>query len=44
MEWYIAHTGLCTAVIVLLSMLPTGVMLPLMYRRSRESSPEAEGS
>jgi hypothetical protein len=25
-------------------MLPAGVMLPLMYRRSRESSPEAEGS
>jgi zinc protease len=43
-KWYIANTGWCTTVIVLLSVLPTPVMLLLMYRRGRENPQEAKGS
>jgi hypothetical protein len=39
-QWYIANTGWCTTVIVLLSLLPTPIMLLLMYRRDREHRPE----
>jgi RNA polymerase sigma factor (sigma-70 family) len=41
--WYNAHTGWCTAAIVLLSLLVPGAMLPLMYRRSWENRPEGSG-
>jgi RNA polymerase sigma factor (sigma-70 family) len=41
MGWYNAHTGWCTTVIVLLSLLVPGAMLPLMYRR--ESRQEGRG-
>jgi hypothetical protein len=43
-EWYNANTGWCTTVIVLLSLLVPGAMLPLMYRRGRENPQEAKGS
>jgi zinc protease len=42
-KWYIANTGWCTTVIVLLSVLPTPVMLLLMYRRGRENRQEGRG-
>jgi hypothetical protein len=42
-NWYIANTGWCTTVIVLLSVLPTPVMLLLMYCRGRENCQEGSG-
>jgi zinc protease len=42
-KWYIANTGWCTTVIVLLSVLPTPIMLLLMYRRGRENRQEESG-
>ena len=42
-KWYMANTSWCTTVIVLLSVLPTPVMLLLMYRRGRENRQEGSG-
>jgi RNA polymerase sigma factor (sigma-70 family) len=42
-QWYIANTGWCTTVIVLLSVLPALLMPLLMYRRGREHDPEGSG-
>ena len=38
MDWYATNVGWITLLIVLASLAPTGVMLPLMYRRTTAST------